>query len=487
MGIALARIEIWVQSCLEQWINRSLLSKNGYKCFENLQSFYEDYQRAALDFYYSNNQSTDSIGYSRFILTSLTIIRLMHIKLCEDTRFERLKVHAIQIPHLLDLFEYLVLPNRDDMIRARDLYDYFLEFNEKPYPDLLSNIDSQNAFGVHFAEQSIEINENLQKIQEQVEQDRKDKIEEINNAKEKYEELMKKVNDLKCECESNIYYPYRKCDRCTIIKEADNIKVNIYECPIPSERRSALAVMFELQMPNEIRCYRDILWQLVNRPKPNPSNSMDEWLSIRPHQSKLRQYFKGSNNCKVKLVSKTKSITESHYSIARHVISTPLEEYFYENGLQVQISPTKINEFQDEYRTLTPELTDSNYKDLQFSIDNTEFAQNRVIAELSKCSLKLKSAEFVEFGSFRSGHRLQWWNLLSILELDSLSMDEESVVILITHALLQYGPLTKDRKSLICSWCPESHQQLLEDHFVDELIMRLDRHLKDCECNWQNE
>ncbi|CAF5128178.1 unnamed protein product, partial [Rotaria sp. Silwood1] len=50
-----------------------------------------------------------------------------------------------------------------------------------------------------------------------------------------------------------------------------------------------------------------------------------------------------------------------------------------------------------------------------------------------------------------------------------------------------YGPVTKDPKSLICSWCPESHQQLLEDHFVDELITRLDRHLKDCECNWQNE
>ncbi|CAF5132941.1 unnamed protein product, partial [Rotaria sp. Silwood1] len=180
----------------------------------------------------------------------------------------------------------------------------------------------------------------------------------------------------------------------------------------------------------------------------------------------------------------TKSISESHYSAPRHVMSTSMEEYFYDNGLQVQISPTRIINFQDECQTLTPQLTDSNYKDLQFSINNTKFVQNRVIAELSKCSLKLKSAEFVEFGSFRSGHRLQWWNLLSILELDSLSMDEESVVILITHALLQYGPVAKDRTSLISSWCPESHQQLLEDHFVDELITRLNRHLKDCECNW---
>ncbi|CAF1073549.1 unnamed protein product, partial [Rotaria magnacalcarata] len=40
---------------------------------------------------------------------------------------------------------------------------------------------------------------------------------------------------------------------------------------------------------------------------------------------------------------------------------------------------------------------------------------------------------------------------------------------------------------LIYSWCPESHQQLLKDHFVDELIVRLEHHLKDFECNWQND
>ncbi|CAF3980773.1 unnamed protein product, partial [Didymodactylos carnosus] len=485
IGIGLTRIEIWVQSCLEEWIDRSLPLEKGYKCFEHLQLFYEDYQRAALNFYYSNTKSTDSIGYSRFILTSLTIIRLMHEKLCEDNRFVRLKLHAIRIPHILDLFEFLVLPSRDDMIRARELYDYFREFNDKPYPDLLSNIELKNAFGVYFADQSPEMNETLQAIQDQVEQDKKDKIAEVNNAKEKYEQLMKQAHDLNCECKLNLYC--RKCDRCTTIKEANNIKVHIYECPVPSRRESALAVIFELQMPNEIRCYRDILWQFVNRPNPNPSHHMNQWLSVSPHSTKLERFYKGSHVCKVKLVSSAKSISQSHYSAPRQVVSTPLDEFFYENSLQVQISPTKVTEFQDECQMLTPELTDPNYKNLQFSISTTQCVQNRVIAELSKCSLQLKSTQFVEFGSFRSGHRLQWWNFLSILELDSLSMDEESVAILITHALLQYGPMTMDRKALICHWCPESHQQLLEDHFVDELIARLDRHLKDCECNWQNE
>ncbi|CAF1403176.1 unnamed protein product [Adineta steineri] len=485
IGIALIRIEIWVQSYLNEWINSSLLSEKGFNCFSNLKSFYEEYQRTALKFYYSENKSTDPIGYTRFILTSLTIIRLMHEKLCEDRRFEQLKLHVIHIPHLLDLFEFLVLPNRDDMIRACDLYDYFQNFNDKQYPDLLSNIESKNAFGVHFANQSLEMNATLQDIQDQIEQDKKDKIEEFNNAKEKYEQLMKKARELKCECTIDRFY--QKCDQCTIMKEADNIKIHIHECPIPSNRESALAVIFELQMPDEFRCYRDILWQFINRPNSNPSNDMYEWLDANPHRTKLSRFNKDSCNSKVKLVSSTKSISQSHYSAPRQIASVSLEEIFYENSLKVEISPTKITKFQDECRTLTPQLTDKNYTDLQFSIATTQCVQNRVIAEQAKCSLQLKTTQFIEFGSFRSGHRLQWWNLFSILELDSLSMDDESVAILLTHALLQYGPMTIDRTKLIYAWCPESHQQLLDDGFVDELIMRLNRNLEDCECNWQNE
>ncbi|CAF3270116.1 unnamed protein product [Rotaria sp. Silwood2] len=90
----------------------------------------------------------------------------------------------------------------------------------------------------------------------------------------------------------------------------------------------------------------------------------------------------------------------------------------------------------------------------------------------------------IEFDSLRSGHGLQWWNLLTILEMNSLSFAEESVAILIIHSILQYGPLVSDSSILSDSWCPESHQQFLEDHFVDELISRLSHHIDDCEVNW---
>ena len=257
IGIGLTRIEIWVQSNLKAWVNRS---ENMDGRFEGLQSFYEDYQCIALKHYYSDNKPSDPIGYSRFLVTSLTIIYLMHQKLCADQRFERLQYHTIQIPHLIDLFEYLVLSHRDEMMRARELYDYFREFTDKPYPDLLSSIKSKNAFGVNFADRSEEMNGTLQQMEVQVEIDRNDKIKEVQNEKKRYEQLMEKVQNLKCECDPD--FPFRDCERCTTYDEAKNIKVSIYECPIPAIRESALAVIFELQMPNEFRSYRDILWKL---------------------------------------------------------------------------------------------------------------------------------------------------------------------------------------------------------------------------------
>ncbi|CAF3250030.1 unnamed protein product [Rotaria sp. Silwood2] len=169
---ALAYMEIWTESRLEQWMSRPSFSVSGRNRFEILLHFFEKYQTEVLNHYWSENGPTDPMNYSRFILTSLTIIRCMHKKLCQDKRFERLKLHSIHIPNLLNLFEFLILPNREYMIRARSLYYYFIEFNNKLYPDLLNDIEAKNAFGVHFADNSSKMNDDIQRIRIQAEQDK---------------------------------------------------------------------------------------------------------------------------------------------------------------------------------------------------------------------------------------------------------------------------------------------------------------------------
>ena len=72
--------------------------------------------------------------------------------------------------------------------------------------------------------------------------------------------------------------------------------------------------------------------------------------------------------------------------------------------------------------------------------------------------------------------------------MDSLSIAEESVAILIIHSILQYGPDDiKYRYSCLIIGVQNHIDKLLEDHFVDEFIVRLNRHLDDCEQNWQHE
>ncbi|CAF4388799.1 unnamed protein product, partial [Rotaria magnacalcarata] len=309
IGIALTRIEIWVESRLNQWINRPAVSHSEKNRFETLLHLFEDYLSEAISHYYAIK---DPIGYSRFILTSLTIIRSMNQKLCNDPRFERLKLHSIEIPNLMDLFKCLVLPNRDDMKRAHSLYCYFSEFSQKPYPDILTNINCDDAFGVYFASHSSTMKESLQKIRDQAELDKQKKIQEVKQAKGIYTCLMDSIKYLSCKCtyEYNGYGSYYiTCGKCRIQKEACDIKVNIFECPIPSDHVGALAVIFELQMPIEIRIYRDIIWQFINRPKPNLNHRMYEWLSVPPHASKLGPFYTGPKNNKVKLLSSTKSVT----------------------------------------------------------------------------------------------------------------------------------------------------------------------------------
>ena len=338
---ALTYIEIWVESYLEQWFNQPsscICEENRFKVLLDL---FEKYQSYALGCYYSKENPSDSIGYSRFILTSLTIIHCIHRKLCQDERFERLKLHSIYIPRLFILFEYLILPNRDDMERVDRLYKYFYEFKSKQYPDLLADIKSENAFGVYFANGSPEMKARLEEIQNQSERDKQAKIEEVIREKHRSQQLMDSVSGLSCQCTRSRRRRIILCPRCLTIAQANNIKVLIHECPIPSERLSQLAVIFELRMPIEIRCYREIIWQFTNRPQPNLSQHMFAWLEIPPPRDKLRQYCKGPVNINVKLVSSTKSLTQSHYCSGRPVISLSPNEFIFENCLTVEISPTQ--------------------------------------------------------------------------------------------------------------------------------------------------
>ncbi|CAF1355441.1 unnamed protein product [Rotaria sordida] len=119
----------------KQWINRSMSSHREIEYCQTLVKPFEDYQKQVLIHFCSRNFLIDQIGYSRFILTSLTITQY----------------HSIDIPNIIDRFEHLVLLNHNDMIQVRNLYGYFNKFTNQSNPDLLSNIEEESSFSVYFS------------------------------------------------------------------------------------------------------------------------------------------------------------------------------------------------------------------------------------------------------------------------------------------------------------------------------------------------
>ena len=468
VGVALTQMELWALDWTDQWLARPSSAQRETEHFQILARFFADYHAQALAHYRPRDAPADPLGYTRFFVTSLTLIFAMHRKLSLDPRFQRLSDHRLD---LVDLFDSFLLLTLDELTRVRSLFAYFSRFTLVPHPALLSDIAGENSFAVHFAERSTKLLNSLRKIQGELEEDKAAKRKEVQQAKDKYHRLLTSISGCPCTCSAE-----QLCRRCRLQQQANDIEVNLYECPMPSERASALSVIFELRMPVEVRCYRDVLWLFANRSSPPSETRHYEWLRVLPHAAKLEPYFTGPRDLKVKLVSSTPPIKHT-----QRPATAPLEQFFAENTLQVQLSPFHTPSLHAERQLFTPQLRHPDFVELQFALESTQCVQNRVIAQLTDSKTSLKAKEWIDFGSLRSGHRLQWWNVLSLLEMDSLSLNEESVAVLLHHTILQNGPMTKDSP-----WCPESHQPLLDDRFVDQLLATLNRHLDECHNNWHN-
>jgi hypothetical protein len=112
---------------------------------------------------------------------------------------------------------------------------------------------------------------------------------------------------------------------------------------------------------------------------------------------------------------------------------------------------------------------------LQWTVANTNHTENDVLAAQSKCPLELTIREFIKYGCFRAGHRLQMRNLLDAIETRSLSMKNFSVFALFAQTLWQIGKLNEDTSGFNHNvdeskfFYPESHTDFSDSNFILKL------------------
>ena len=115
----------------------------------------------------------------------------------------------------------------------------------------------------------------------------------------------------------------------------------------------------------------------------------------------------------------------------------------------IKQTPKQLLNWNDEKRNMSSGHFESKctfrmcelYETLQWSVCNTLHTENRVISELFKCPAGLRMDEYKRFGCMRAGHHLQLLNLAEVLESRGLSLQHNSVALLVGQLMWQIGPL----------------------------------------------
>lgn len=119
------------------------------------------------------------------------------------------------------------------------------------------------------------------------------------------------------------------------------------------------------------------------------------------------------------------------------------------------------------------------YKSLQFSVSATTHTSNQIIASQDSCSTTITLHDYEAFGHLRSGHKLQWRNMLKELRRGILSLSHEDVHVLFLQAMWQV-----EKKSTTNAWRREAHVDAAERAFGLEALEEMTKFLENIAENW---
>lgn len=504
--IYLYDIEWWVREKLDFYVEEHLKCSDLYVA---LSRFLKKYYEISNSIY-----SGDPLGYSRMVLVMVHVI--CKLDRIAANYFELLLEQQLGID--MEFLQYLMLPNSSDLVYAFKLKEYVDKRNKANGPSL---IDKNNAAHDSFSAKFYEKYDELKRTKADIEE----KANEVCNMKKaEFEEKHKKYCDLmelasQEEHEFIWVDKYRKgyiigkrnvhswsCDKCKYEKEANGIKIFIYEWPLPSCEKCvyskmhifntphsetclcnlhAKIVLAELKIPNCISCLRDSLHFFTTALFSNMYSSE----SISGNWTKAEKLKSLANNYQeiTTFGSTTKSFENSHYSYFKMTVLSELISCFKPNGWSVRYSTFKNTISYSVNYNKCIEIccfkATCPYDKLQFALKWVDHDENLVISMLSTCPKSLKLSEYLKFVLFRSGSSLQLLNLLDAIETRGLSFYHKSVYSLLSQSLWQVGPLypVNYNNNLVY---PASHFECSNTKYMLQMHKSLKSYLDTISQNW---
>ena len=459
-------IECWVQRVEFERLNK-LKDITSFK----LKNLIETYIEKASQFY-----ENDEIGNSRMILTCIKIVCLLD-KLALN-KYSLLSDHKIGIS--IEPFESLLIPLASELMYCKNLISYINSRNNEniPYDSLVdSNKIDTCTFSVRYASRNKEMQKVKHNILKEAERKKNQKLEELKNERIIYYRLSEEANKLACEYKNHFkelgvleksHDP--NCKRCEILSKADGMRVKIYEEPLPDDECRSNAVIFELLIPESICYLRDVLHifrtKILGLKNKSPTTLRGIWIRY----NEIKKYAKNLENRKVTLGSFSKLNRETHYE-PKHP-KLPNSDFFYKNAYSVSYCDFQnVFTYNDQptYNELCIFNIEEPYDILQWAVSSTTHTENQVLSHQSKCPKNLSLKEFIKYGSFRAGHRLQTRNLLDAIETRGLSFKNKAVYSLIAQSIWQVGPLKDNAEIDFIYFYPSSHYDFSLSEYMSKL------------------
>lgn len=483
-------LESWVCSSLDTWLHANMERENACTA---LAKVIDTYTRKA-----SHTYADVPEEISLMILTSMELW----------VALDKCALHQHPLLHQYDpgfppsLFEPLLLPKRPQMERLSQVEQYLAARKHAAvsrYPYIFQTNVSKESFAVRYFEHSSHHQKLRGEIEANAKINRSQKMDEFRQKRKQYQEMMRTSNGMTCENYTkynrrgrpyNVHDGY--CPKCELKSNAEKLSIDVHEWPLPSKDLQAKAAVFELDVPIDLREWRDATYGLlvdILSVKHDVSSSGRSG-SARGTMIPLCAYlglseFAKSGVGRVQLASNTKPFINSHYKSVE-VSRASEASICVNNGLNYQLHDSIRQKWTDELLgccdirvKCTLKLPAGLYEKLQFALDNTSHTSNEIIASQAECPALLTMHEYYAFGTLRSGSRLQWRNIARELTACVLNFNCQEVHSLLTQAAWQAGPISGNV-------CRESHVDLEEEDFGRSLLSVLNNAVDAIEGNWQS-
>lgn len=395
-----------------------------------------------------------------------------------------------------DLLDPLQLPSLEDLLRIQPIQAHISKRNRARHGMRCKTIfhgPADDCFAVRYFDEYDIAGQLLRvDIESQAEVRRRNKEAEWEEKTALHAETIRKRDETTCfyddvphkyipgDTESKHRWPCKWHD---LRDEARNIKIQIYEHPLPSYEPAAKAAMFELRCPESFAAYRDATWSILKiiccpwqATKPDRVSILREYSQLRSHANK--------SSCEVTLASEKKAFLETHY--ASWSFPVALEDVIRTCGMKPRYYDISSQSWTGAYGKASlwhhfPVMLEpkSPYRVLQPTYSNWP-TSNEIQASQADCPVDVSAHELLAWQGLLVGTHTRWLDLVRELGSANLNFSADATWVLIMRLAHQVGPASTNADTR-----RDVHSALLDDSLCARLLYQVQQRLDAIDRNWR--